>query len=92
MGPNERLLAAHKAQHAALMTRGEAIELEARLTDNATIRRLGTVRITDEDKNTTIVEGVYAVADMIRLLDAGNSPLTILRILESSCSRSYSVG
>jgi hypothetical protein len=74
MGPNERLLAAHKAHHAELMTRVEAIGLENALTDNIhKVRQIGTIRTTDEDNNTTTSEAFYSAEDILRLLDSGLS-------------------
>ena len=65
------------------MNKQEAKNLLDSLTDDATVRRLGTVRITNEDRKTTTTEAIYAVEDVLRLLDRGHTPQTVLQILET---------
>jgi hypothetical protein len=67
-----------------MMTATEAKDLLDKLTENATISRMGTVRITNEDHKTETIEAVYSVSDMIRLLDKGLSPKVVLSILNQT--------
>ena len=67
------------------MNHQEAKDMEAQLSgheQDISVRRMGVVRITDEDANTTKTEAIYAVADVLRMLDQGMDARQILNVLE----------
>jgi len=49
--------------------------------ENATIRRTGTIMITDRNKKTVQISLTYATCDVMRLLDHGHTIEEIVSIL-----------
>ncbi|MHC4278224.1 MAG: hypothetical protein ACYSTI_13040 [Planctomycetota bacterium] len=75
-----------------MMTKEEARDLEAQLTtsdDPATIRRVGTIKITDVVSGKSEIHATYAAADFLRLLNEGYSVAAILSILEKEEEQSF---
>lgn len=51
------------------------------IDNNATIARVGTIKITDGDMNVAEISFMYAASDVIRLLDEGHTIEEIAAIL-----------
>lgn len=67
------------------MTKQEAIDLEIQLggdDQNATVRREGTLKITNGDGRQSTVHALFAAADVIKLLDSGHSMTAVVAMLE----------
>jgi len=66
-----------------MMTSKEALDLEKKLTvpDEAHIRRVGTIKITDVETGEVTTSATYAAADVIDLLNDGHSIETVISIL-----------
>ena len=65
-----------------MMTKQEALNLEAKLSSDANIRRLGTIKITDVKSGKTEIHATYAAADILRLLNSGYSIRAVISILD----------
>jgi hypothetical protein len=68
-----------------MMTKQEARDLEAQLTtsdDPATIRRVGTIKITDVVSGKSEIHATYAAADVLKLLNEGYTIEAVISILE----------
>lgn len=51
---------------------------------NATLKRVGTIKITDTENNTTEFHATFAAADVLKLLDEGYSPEDILKMMDDA--------
>lgn len=68
-----------------MMTKEEARDMEAKLTtgdDSATVRRVGTIKITDVVSGKSEIHTTYAAADVLKLLNEGYSVPAVISILD----------